>query len=102
MVEALSAFQDGTCRDAHSDEPLTRKRKRIEEPHADTGIEDDEEPWKPLIHNDLKLSNVFCASGNEKYPLWPRIIMADFDLAQPVDDIKHRYIGTPGWQPPVS
>lgn len=102
MVEALSAPQSGTCKDSHADEPLTQKRKRPDELDADTEVDAKEEPWKPLIHCDLKSSNVFCASGNEKYPLWPRVVMANFDLVQPADDKKERYIGTRGWQPPVS
>lgn len=97
MIEALSALQNGNCKVPHADEPLTSGE------HSD--IKDDTVEggsWKPLLHNDLKSANVFCASGNDTYPMWPRVLMADFDVAQPVDDVDRSYAGTKGWQPPVS
>ncbi|KAH7409793.1 hypothetical protein DE146DRAFT_710204 [Phaeosphaeria sp. MPI-PUGE-AT-0046c] len=103
MVEALSALQVGKCQDPHANEPLTQEPTHSEEAAPNPDMDDAnayEGTWKPLIHSDIKSANVFCAAGNSKYPLWPRVVLADFDLTQPADNIQHRFCGTRGWQPP--
>jgi len=101
ITEALLVFREGVCEDptlleaAESDslenEDLVRKQPTI-----------DKEPWEPLIHGDIKSQNIFCCDGNEKYPSYPRAVLADFDTAHYKKDAETwRWVGTRGWQSPV-
>ncbi|KAF1915765.1 kinase-like domain-containing protein [Ampelomyces quisqualis] len=91
MTEALLAFQTGTC-----DEP--RPEERVTEGDAAPAAAG----WEALLHSDIKLENVFCCQENTVYPAYPRIVLADFDLAQSVRKLtsRYRYAGTRTTQPP--
>jgi serine/threonine protein kinase len=95
MTEALLAFQDGRC-----DHP-----RNIEPADVDTDPEGEllvaAEPWKPLLHGDIKPLNIFCAKDNRAYPSYPRVLLADFDSVQE-EGQGERFVGTRDWQPPVS
>lgn len=91
MTEGLIAFQNGVCQ-----EP------RLEEPIPEANAAPVARPWDALVHGDLKLENIFCCDMNTSYPAYPRVVLADFELAESRRRLAHRHVGTVGWQPPVS
>jgi serine/threonine protein kinase len=96
MTEALLALQEGRC-DQSRDVDLTDGDaiNKDDQARASTA-------WVSLLHGDIKPQNIFCAKDNETYSSYPRVLLADFDSLQKEDNDPARYVGTPGWQPPVS
>jgi serine/threonine protein kinase len=91
MTEGLLAFQSGVCQEPRSEEPT-----------AEADAAPVARPWDALIHGDIKLENIFCCDMNTSYPSYPRVVLADFELAESLRRLRHRHVGTVGWQPPVS
>jgi serine/threonine protein kinase len=74
------------------------------------------EPWRPIMHFDLKPNNVLLEVGNTSdYPEYPKPVLADFGISYQgtgaVLDLNQtdgprdrapRFGGTLGWLPPVS
>jgi hypothetical protein len=96
MTQALLTLQDGICRQPRDLEP-TDAETVVEDDHAGAARR-----WTSLLHGDIKPHNIFCAEGNESYPSYPRVLLADFDSIQESDKDPGRHAGTPLWQPAVS
>jgi serine/threonine protein kinase len=92
MTHALLTLQDGICRQPHDLEPAVVEGDDVGAARS----------WASLLYGDIKPHNIFCAEGNEPYPSYPRVLLADFDSVQKSDKDPGRHAGTPLWQPPVS
>jgi serine/threonine protein kinase len=96
MTEALLALQNDNCDEPLDVQPIdTNAINEGDRAKAAGG-------WSSVLHGDIKPQNIFCANYNETYPSYPRVLLADFDSLQKVNRNPQRYVGTPGWQPPVS
>jgi serine/threonine protein kinase len=95
LVDALCVLRDGICPERTS-----------KSGDAATALS---QPWISVIHNDIKLENVFLGDNDETYKSYKRILLADFDLSikhwPGVSEAEHvaafRHLGTPDWFPPV-
>ncbi|KAF2703734.1 hypothetical protein K504DRAFT_495284 [Pleomassaria siparia CBS 279.74] len=123
LVEGLFALRDGVCATPVDPEPTSPSDQGAEDtasqevttvrPTTGSGTakapESPSTMWKPIIHNDIKHLNVFLGEGNNMFPGYKSVYLADFDLALPLSrDLKERgrdlessrYSGTIHWQPP--
>lgn len=83
LVEGMIAMRDGTC----------------ESPRGQaTAVQG----WKPILHLDLKLPNIFLEEKDDAS--FPKPILGDFGTAEslPLSPNYSRENGTEGWLPPVS
>ncbi|KAF2867312.1 kinase-like domain-containing protein [Massariosphaeria phaeospora] len=115
IVDALLAFKYGECESPLADEHTEATYSDID---IDIQIEDPAPPTntftainkkpnkksKPIIHGDIKDSNIFFAGEDSKYPAYERPLLSDFDLTLYRDDMINeenaRFGQTLGWEPP--
>jgi serine/threonine protein kinase len=103
----MVALQHGEC-----SEPLSGTDATIL-PDTMAGP-DSHEVWEKVLHSDIKPANVFLHGQDSTYPSYPKVLLADFDLAVIGDNGEEeaqeieltgpgykRWCGTRGWRPPV-
>ncbi|KAF2247429.1 kinase-like protein [Trematosphaeria pertusa] len=95
LAEALFALNTGVCAKTGG---------------ADTGTSLDDirkkkkGPWTSHQHADIKPKNIFLASPEDPYGAYPKPLLGDFDVAQPIRSqsasARRQERGTPGWKAP--
>jgi serine/threonine protein kinase len=89
LSDAIRAMNTGMCGTMH-----------------DAGQNFDNELFEnPMVHLDIKPPNVFLCAGKHPYPAYPRPVLADYDVAEPISETLDTYpartaVGTRGYQAP--
>jgi serine/threonine protein kinase len=107
LAEAMDALQHRRCSAPLPDTDATNLPDTMAGP-------DSREGWEKVLHSDIKPSNVFLHGQDSTYPSYPKVLLADFDLAVIGDHGEEeaqeidwtgpghmRWRGTRVWRPPV-